>query len=287
MFCSSKAFGVPSPSDTAFIINTLPRISSYISIQGVIGAGKSTFMDRLDHHIKSSGTCAITCTDFTHSDYYLLVDEPVDEWTSVKCSTRTFTEEREAIEEQHSILDIFYSDKRRWALPFQLYAFTSRIRRIIGALKQINPRIPTTAHIHIIAERSLRTDYLFFRNLYESGDVVELEWFTYAYFFDLFCSEIMSRETHMIYINTEPRRCFDRVKRRAREAETNHTTTPEQDTEFFEYLVSLDSHHKRMIEAFRREKGDDRVFVINGDEEITSHEKWDMIVADFRVAITV
>lgn len=280
-------YSVPSPSDTAFIINTLPRISSYISTQGVIGAGKSTFMARLDHQIKSNGTCAITCTDLTHSDYYLLVDEPVDEWTSVKCSTRTYNEEREPLEEQHSILDIFYSDKKRWALPFQLYAFTSRIRRIITVLKRMNPLIPATARIHIVAERSLRTDYLFFRNLYESGNVAELEWFTYAYFFELICGEIVSRETHMIYINTEPKRCFERVKRRAREAETNHTTTDEQDAEFLAYLVSLDVHHQRMIDAFRLEKGDDCVFVINGDEEITSDDRWDTIVADFRVAITV
>lgn len=272
----------PATATTKFVINTMEsRIASYVSIQGVISAGKSTFIKRLKHSIQKTGQCAKTCTDLTLSDYYLLVDEPVDEWVRVKCSTRT-ADKLEPEEEWKSLLDTFYLDKERWALAFQVYAFSSRLERIIEEMNRINPLIPASARIHIISERSLRTDYLFFRNLHDSGKVAHIEWLVYEKFFNLICGEIVKKEDMMIYIDTDPLKCFERLKKRDRQAETSHCTTEEEDTEFRDYLVSLDVHHKRMIGEFKRDKGEDRVYVVDGNVEITKDEDYDAVVAHFR-----
>lgn len=270
-------------SNTKYGISTLDRIFSFTSIQGVIGAGKSTFIKRLLYNILASGQCAKTCTDFTHKDYYLFIDEPVDEWTSVKVSLRFFGQEAEPLEDQKSLLDTFYSDKSRWALMFQQYAFASRLRRVVDEIKQINPLIPSSARIHIISERSLRTDYLFFRNLYESRHVYDAEWLAYETIFNLVCTDLVDREDRMIFIDTDPRTCFERIKKRDRHAETTHCTTPEQDSEFQAYLVSLDTHHRRMIDQFKEAKGEDSVYLIDGNMVIASEEEYDAIAAHFRL----
>lgn len=276
---------VVSADTTKFVINTMEsRIASYTSIQGVISAGKSTFIKRLKLSIQKTGQCAKTCTDLTKSDYYLLIGEPVDEWVRVKCSTRTINQ-LEPEEEWKSLLDTFYMDKRRWALAFQVYAFSSRLDRIIEEMNRINPLIPASARIHIISERSLRTDYLFFRNLRDSDKVAHIEWLVYEKFFNLVCGEIVKKEDMMIYIDTNPIKCFERLKKRDREAETNHCTTEEEDTEFRDYLVSLDVHHKRMISEFKLENGTDKVYVVDGNTDITSDEDYDAVVAHFRLSI--
>ncbi len=270
-------------SASKYGINTMNRITKYISIHGVIGAGKSTFIDRLKFSIKMSGQCAKTCTDFTLGDYYLIVDEPVDEWLRVKCSTRTFKEEPEPIEDQKSLLDTFYADKKKYAFLFQVYAFNSRLRRIIEEMNSIHPLIPADARVHIISERSMRSDCLFFRNLYESDvGIPGIEWFVYENFFNIICAEIIKKEDMMIYIDTDPHKCFGRLKKRDRQAETSHCTSEKEDTEFLAYLESLDVHHKRMINEFKEEKGENSVYVVDGNVDITREEDYDAIVAHFR-----
>lgn len=269
------------PMKAAVSINVMHRITSYTSIQGVIGAGKSTFIRRLRENISASGQCAVNCTDFTLSDYYLVVDEPVDEWEVVNCSLTTKGEEKGRL---YSILDIFYTDMKRWAFTFQVNAFTTRLRRIVTALDSINPGIPETARIHIIAERSLRTDYLFFRNLYVSGLVSRVDWKVYKAFFHTICDETINKEDRMIYIDTAPVKCHERIKKRDRKEETSRVQTPEEEEKFGQYLVSLHKAHQSMIDAFRSERGHDRVYVIDANKDIESMVEYDSMVAEFRTA---
>lgn len=268
---------------SALIINTMHRIADYTSIQGVIGAGKSTFISRLRHNIVSAGQCAVTCTEFTHSDYYLLIDEPVDEWETINCSMNSKSGKDQDLV---SILDIFYMDMKRWAFTFQVNAFTTRLRRIITSLNNINPSIPANAKIHIISERSLRTDYLFFRNLYESELVTHVDWQVYEAFFHTICDDTVNKEDRMIYIDTAPRKCHERIKKRDRREETSRVKTVEEDAKFEAYLFSLASAHEQMIEDFRQERGRDRVYVIDANDDIDSMVDYDKMVAQFRQSLS-
>lgn len=271
-----------SKEETALVINKMSRIASFTSVQGDIGAGKSTFMARLRRNVLLTGQCAINSQDMTKDDYYIVIDEPVDEWTKLCYTTNSIEKEKEDL---NSILKIFYGDMRRWGFAFQVNAFNSRLRRIIRAIDMINPNIPSTARIHIIAERSLRTDYLFFRNLYESGLISQLEFQIYSDFYHTVCDDTRNKETGMIYLKADPEVCFQRIQKRDRDAETSYCKTEKEEEDFRNYLVSLDKCHDEMVEAFRNEKGADRVYVIDTNENFASLEAYDGIVAQYRQSV--
>lgn len=286
MSLSHLLFSPPRPhlmsehkEGTALVINKMSRIASFTSVQGDIGAGKSTFIGRLRRNVLLTGQCAITSQDMTKEDYYLVIDEPVDEWTKLSYTTNSIEKEKEDL---NSILKIFYGDMRRWGFAFQVNAFNSRLRRIMKAIDMINPNIPATARIHIIAERSLRTDYLFFRNLYESGLISQLEFQIYVDFYHSVCDDTRNKETGMIYLKADPETCFQRIQKRDREAETSCCKTAKEEEDFRHYLVSLDRCHDQMVEAFRREKGEDKVYVIDTNENFSTVESYDSVVAQYR-----
>lgn len=270
---------------TLFVVNKMHRITSFTSIQGVIGVGKSTFMKRLKKWIVESGQCASTCTNLGHSNYYLIVDEPVDEWSIPAYRLGNINDTESTLV---SMLGAFYSDMKRWGFPFQVNAFTTRLRRIITAIDSINAAIPEGARIHIIAERSLRTDLLFFRNLYESGMVTQIEFHIYKSFYDTICEDTLNKETGMIYIKADATRCLSRLKKRDRSDETSYCKTEEEELVFHNYLVSLEKAHESVIGDFRQSHGESSVFTVNAEEDRADYnENYDSIVAVFMRERTV
>jgi deoxyadenosine/deoxycytidine kinase len=78
-----------------------------ISIDGNIGAGKTTFLNELKT---------------THPEWHF-IDEPVDSWMKFKN------------EHGESLLEVFYKDRKRWSYTFQNCAFLTRIRAITKAIE--------------------------------------------------------------------------------------------------------------------------------------------------------
>jgi thymidylate kinase len=93
-----------------------------VSIEGNIGAGKSTLIESLK-------------TTFANS--VVFVDEPVDEWSTVTDSDGV------------TILQKYYADQKRYAFAFQMMAFITRAKRLRLALAE-NP------HKIIVTERCAR-----------------------------------------------------------------------------------------------------------------------------------
>jgi deoxyadenosine/deoxycytidine kinase len=116
-----------------------------ISLEGNIGAGKTTFLKAL----------AAACPE------YEIVLEPVDEWTTEYGG--------------RSILELLYEDKARWAFTFQACV----LQTIAEVVKQACKKDKI-----IITERSALTSrFVFAQMLKEGGFISEVEWALYLKLF--------------------------------------------------------------------------------------------------------
>lgn len=221
----------------AIVMRGMEQIKHYISIQGSIGAGKSTLLCAIRKFI-SLHRCDATVPSHIdeqrpEKNYYLIIDEPVGEWTKKKYDMKG---------EMVSILDEFYKDMQAMALPFQIVAFTSRVQ---CTREMLNKIVPTSfkRNIVIISERSMSTDRLFFHNLCETIPDMSLSKSIYDDFFSLICDEMLKQERTMIYLPVSANVCYDRVTRRARLEETENGISEA-------YLSQLDKKHMEMIRDF-------------------------------------
>jgi len=118
-----------------------------VSLEGNIGAGKTTFLTALAEQYPN----------------YHIVLEPIAEWT------KKYGES--------SILELFYADKARWAFTFQisvLQTLADSVRKVIAFDKTV-----------VITERSALTSRIIFAQmLKDEGFITELEWSIYLRAFD-------------------------------------------------------------------------------------------------------
>ena len=174
-----------------------------VSIEGNIGSGKSTIMKFL----KS-----------TYNDNIIFVDEPVNEWQNIKV-------------DGENALEIFYKDQKNNSFWFQILAYITRLRNLIETIKKYPNKI-------IIMERSIYTDkYVFAKMLYESKNIKEIEWITYNYWFDTFKEQ--TNLNYILYVNTIPEICLNRIKKRNRLEESNI---------MIDYLQKCHDKHKQWLE---------------------------------------
>ena len=156
-----------------------------ISIEGNIGSGKSTLINKLKTYFSASNV--------------LFLDEPLNEWLEIKDNSGT------------DILEKFYDDKEKYSFSFQMMAYISRLNTLKKALKDNHNNI-------IITERSLSTDkHVFAKMLFDSNYINTYEYQIYNKWFDSFNEE--TSLTHIIYVNADPNVCFNRIEERSRNGE--------------------------------------------------------------------
>ena len=174
-----------------------------ISIEGNIGSGKSTIVEYLKHHLHNDPTICF-------------LQEPVDIWN-------TITDKN-----QNTIIENYYKDQKKYAFPFQMMAYISRISLLREALKK-NYKL-------IITERCIFTDAnVFAKMLYDEGKIEEIEYKIYNQWFDEFIKDIP--KISLVYIKTCPEICYRRVLIRNRIGET----IP------IKYLKKCDEYHENWI----------------------------------------
>jgi len=164
-----------------------------ISIEGNIGAGKSTILEQLEKYIA------------THENKInkkiLFLKEPVDIWEAIKDD-----------ETGENILQKFYSDPHKYAFSFQVMAYSTRLRLIRKAVRE-NPDCDI-----IICERSLEADkQIFARMLSDDGVIGNVEYKIYKQFCTEFSDEFGL--SGVIYIDADAEVCYKRVNKRRREGE--------------------------------------------------------------------
>ena len=155
-----------------------------ISIEGNIGSGKTTLINKLQENLQ---------------DDFVFLEEPLDEWLEIK-------DERD-----NTILSKFYSNQSKYSFSFQMMAYISRLNKLKEQLNQTK---------NIFTERSLSTDkYVFAKMLYDNKQMDSCEYQIYNKWFDSFNKE--TAITKMIYVKTDPVICNERVNKRSRDGENN------------------------------------------------------------------
>ena len=188
-----------------------------LSVEGNIGSGKSTFVRILKER-------------YPHVAF---LQEPVNEWMSI------------TDESGENILEKFYKDQKKYAFPFQLMAYISRIAQ----LQRTNADL-------IICERCVLTDrHVFAQMLYDGGMMEKIHWEIYNKWFDHFNAQI---DGH-IYIKTSPITCQKRIIERKREGEVIELS----------YLENCNTYHDKWLQ--------DKEHVLVLDGELPFHREDDII----------
>jgi deoxyadenosine/deoxycytidine kinase len=158
-----------------------------LSIEGNIGAGKSTLINYLKKNLHSADYVPI-----------VYVDEPVEEWNSVRS------------DDDKPMLELFYADPKRYAFSFQMMAYISRLSNLSTIVKN-NP------HSIIVTERSLLTDYhVFAKMLHDSHDITTEEYAIYCKWFHHFNTYPVSG---IIYLKCSPEKALEHCVKRNRPGE--------------------------------------------------------------------
>jgi len=202
-----------------------------VSIEGNIGGGKSTLLKKMREKYSTE-------TDI------VFVDEPVDDWEDIKDENGT------------SMLQLFYKDPNKHAFAFQMMAFISRFSKLKEAIDK-NPGAT------IITERSLYTDKMVFAQMLRDSNKIAYEHHQiYLKWFETFASDYPISK--IIYVNTPPNICYERIAIRSRNGES---TIP------LEYLENCHSYHNNMIGKFSKDCVCQDQIVIDGSNNIYENEK--------------
>lgn len=190
-------------------------------VDGNVGSGKTVLVNLLKQGMKGVGG--------RYNIVYL--QEPVEEWRRVKDANGI------------TMLEKFYQNQEKYAFPFQMMAFVSRIAQLRRAAQQ-NPGAI------IITERSVYTDrHVFAKMLYDDSKIEEVNYKVYLDWFDNFTVGLQL--AGIIYLKTSPETCLTRIHKRARPGETISRA----------YSERCHAYHERWIS----ESG--RVLTLNGDRE--------------------
>lgn len=158
-----------------------------ITIEGNIGAGKSTFIKELINSEKMKTTNTIC-----------FLQEPVTMWESIKNDNN------------ETMIECFYKDQEKYAFQFQIMAYVSRMALIKQAI--------SNGYKYIFTERCIHTDKnVFLKMLYESNKIETMNHDIYNMLFETFTQDY---NIYHIYIQTTPEVALERVVKRARAGET-------------------------------------------------------------------
>jgi deoxyadenosine/deoxycytidine kinase len=195
-----------------------------ISIEGNIGAGKSTLIEEIKKH---------------NTDWNFIA-EPVDIWSSI---TNV---------EGKSLLSLYYEDPKRWSYSFQSCALLSRFQNIQKALafaarddSHLNQDgkgscVPSRRPV-FITERCLDTDYnVFAKLLRDEGSIDKLEFEIYDRLYQHLRESMTASLTAIIHVDTSPEDCMDRIKIRNRIGESAIS---------LDYLHSIDRYQNNWTKS--------------------------------------
>jgi len=192
-----------------------------ISLDGNIGAGKSTLLNNLQEYINKNNIKNI-----------IIIKEPVDIWEST------------------GILKKFYEDKKKYAGMFQLFVLETLIEKLKNAIDNIHDN----NNYYIITERSLEsTRWVFAQMLYNDGNISEEEMNSYTYVYNMPINSKYLPDS-IIYLNTPPDICNQRIIKRGRPGENIEIS----------YLEKCNLYYKKMINNAINKKN--KVLEINNNQ---------------------
>jgi deoxyadenosine/deoxycytidine kinase len=207
------------------------RTINMVSIDGNIGSGKSTLMGELELY-------------FSDNKKIVFLKEPTEDW---KCITD---------ENGITILEKFYENPTKYGFSFQIMAYISRLN-IMKEERKKNPKAI------FITERSLFTDKLVFaKMLFDSGNIELINYRIYLQWFNTFADDFPVSK--VIYVNTEPEICHQRILKRSRTGESNIP---------LEYLQNCHKYHTDMLDVSLTDCVCKEQLVLNGNIDIYENKE--------------
>ena len=159
-----------------------------ISIEGNVGATKSTLLERIQQR----------CIQENNKHIHI-IPESLDIWNKIK-------------EGDKNILQLFYDDKKKYAMSFQILTFLTMTYNMMGEIQRLGKKDT------VIIERSpISNIAIFAQMLYDDKIIGEVEWSVLKYM----ANGLMMPVDKIVYLRSNPEECLERVQRRAREGEEN------------------------------------------------------------------
>jgi deoxyadenosine/deoxycytidine kinase len=188
-----------------------------ILLEGNIGAGKTTVGQAL-----------------ASSDAFDFIEEPTAAW-------------REGF--AANMLELFYSDTKRWAFTFQICAFITRAK----TWKEV---LAYTDHSRVVLERSIFCDrYIFAENCFRTGLMSPPEYQLYCGLWEFLVSNYCVEPDLTLYLRTPAAICLDRIKVRDRQEEVGIP---------LEYLLQLEYLHDEWL------LNNPRAILLDGEQRWTA-----------------
>ncbi|XP_008633710.2 PREDICTED: thymidine kinase 2, mitochondrial [Corvus brachyrhynchos] len=137
-----------------------------------------------------------TCLDyFAQTTSIEVLKEPLTKWRNVR---------------GHNILGLMYQDASRWGITLQTYVQLTMLeqhtRPMISPIRMMERSIHSAKHI-------------FVENLYRSGKMPEVDYAVLSEWFDWIQNNIDVSVDLIVYLQTSPKVCYERLKTRCREEE--------------------------------------------------------------------
>lgn len=158
------------------------RTKQVYSIEGNIGAGKTTVLNILGKSLK---------------DVYF-VEEPVKEWQNIGGM---------------NLLEKFYLDSERWGFSFEFYVMLSKLKALTKAAES-NKSI-------IILERSLLSNKVFMDISFKLEKLNDLEYTMLKNTWEFYMNNVYPILSGVLYLNTSVDVCVTRIAKRNRQEESS------------------------------------------------------------------
>ncbi len=159
-----------------------------IAVEGNIGAGKSTLLEKLNERFSNR----------KEPFRVLFMKEPVELWQSITDKNG------------EDILTKFYENTEKYSFAFQIMAYSTRLAKLKEAIK--------SSYDVIICERSLEADRnVFAKMLADDGKIEDIMYTIYNRLYQDTSDEFQM--DGIVYLNTSPEVCQERIKIRHREGE--------------------------------------------------------------------
>ena len=221
--------------------NPTPKSIILVSIEGNIGAGKSTLVKQFQE-----------CSTSSNIDIICL-QEPVDEWNEIKDENGV------------TILENFYQDQTKYAFSFQMMAYITRLKRLMDTIEEHTQSKTNSPKTIIVMERSLWTDKnIFAKMLYDDGKIGKMEYEIYNRWFNVFIEKIPL--INVVYLKVDPTTCQERIQTRNRKGEENIT---------IDYLKSCHDYHEKWLnESVSKQSSSSLTIDDNNKKSVEEIKDW-------------
>lgn len=197
-----------------------PNMPFIVSLEGNIGAGKSTIVDKLQQKYalpyeeskKYFGRLAL--------EKIVFMPEPVDIWTTI-CDSDT----------GESILEKYYKDPKTYSFAFQVMAYNTHLEAFRRVIRE-NPDC-----VLLICERSIDAGrYIFAEMLRDDGMIDDVCFQIYTRLVESTANEFPLDA--IMHLDVAPDICMERVAKRARDGEGGIP---------LEYLEKCDRYYRKWL----------------------------------------